>query len=184
MDSSVQSLSCVRLFATSWTAARQASLSFTNAWSLLKLMSIQSVMPSNHLILCRPFSCLQSFRASGSFPMTQLFASGGPSIGASASASVLPENIQDWFPLGWTGWMSLHSKGLSRVFSNGTVQKHQFFGAHLSDKMWATGERNGKSLQYFCLENPMNTMKRQNIDKRQIRVSHSVLSNSLWPHGL
>ena len=80
-----------------------------------------------------PFSsCLQSFPASGSFPMSQLFASGSQSIGASASASVLPMNIQDWFPLGWTGWISLQSKGLSRVFSNTTVQKHQFFGAELS----------------------------------------------------
>ena len=80
-----------------------------------------------------PFSsCLQSFPASESFPMSQLFASGGQSIGLSASASVLPINIQDWFPLGWTGWISLPSKGLSRVFSNTTVQKHQFFGAQLS----------------------------------------------------
>ena len=78
-----------------------------------------------------PFSsCLQSFPASGSFPVSQFFASGGQSIGASASASVLPMNISDWFPLGWTGWISLLSKGLSRVFSNTTVQKHQFFGAH------------------------------------------------------
>ena len=77
-----------------------------------------------------PFSsCLQSFPASGSFPMSQLFASGGQSIGASASAPVLPMNIQDWFPLGWTGCISLQSKGLSRVFSNTTVQKHQFFSA-------------------------------------------------------
>ena len=75
-----------------------------------------------------PFpSCLQSFPASGSFPMSQLFTSGGQSIGVSASTSVLPMNIQDWFPLGWTGWISLQSKGLSRVFSNTTVQKHQFF---------------------------------------------------------
>ena len=74
-----------------------------------------------------PFSsCLQSFQASGSFPMSQFFTSGGQSIGVSASASVLPMNIQDWFPLGWTGWTSLQSKGLSRVFSNTTVQKHQF----------------------------------------------------------
>ena len=72
------------------------------------------------------FSCLQYFPASGSFPMSQFFASGGQSIGASASASVLPVNIQDWFPLGWTGWISLLSKGLSRVFSNTTAQKHQF----------------------------------------------------------
>ena len=83
-----------------------------------------------HLILCRPFSCLQSFPASGSFPMSQLFAACGQSIGVSASASVLPMNIQDWFPLGGTGWISLQSKGLSRVFSNTTVQKHQFFGFH------------------------------------------------------
>ena len=79
-----------------------------------------------------PFSShLQSFLASGSFPMSQFFASGGQSIGVSASTLVLPTNIQDWFPLGWTGWISLKSKGLSRVFSNTTVQKHQFFGAQL-----------------------------------------------------
>ena len=77
--------------------------------------------------------CLQSFPASGSFPMNQLFTSGGQSIGA--SASVLPMNTQDWSPLGWTGWISLQSKGLSRVFSRTTVQKHQFFGAHLS--LWS-----------------------------------------------
>ena len=77
-------------------------------------------------------SCLQSFLASGSFPMNQFFTSGDQSIRVSASASVLPMNIQDWFPLGWTGWISLQSKGLSRVFSNTTVQKHQFFGAQLS----------------------------------------------------
>ena len=80
-----------------------------------------------------PFSsCLQSFPASGSFLMSWFFASGGQNIGVSASASVLPVNIQDWFPLGWTGWISLQSKGLSRVFSNTTVQKHQFFGTQLS----------------------------------------------------
>ena len=80
-----------------------------------------------------PFSFhLQSFPASGSFPVSQFFASCGQSIGVSASASVLPMNIQDWFPLGWTGWISLQSRGLSRVFSNTTVQKHQFFSAQLS----------------------------------------------------
>ena len=78
------------------------------------------------------FSCLQSFPASGSFQMSQFFASGGQSIGVSASTSVLPMNTQDWSPLGWTGWISLQSKGLSGVFSNTTVQKHQFFGAHPS----------------------------------------------------
>ena len=111
--SSVQSLSRVRLFVTPWTAAHQASLSITKSWSLLKLMSIELVMPSNHLILCHPISsCLQSFPASGSFPVSQFFPSGGRKIGVSASASVLPMNIQDWFPLEWTGWISLQSKGL------------------------------------------------------------------------
>ena len=115
--SSVQSLSCVWLFVTQWTAARQACLSITNSWSLLKLMSIESMMPSNHLILCFPFSsCLQSFPASGSFPMSQLFAWGGQSIGVSASASVLPMNTQDLSPLGWTGWIFLQSKGLFPIY--------------------------------------------------------------------
>ena len=214
--SSVQSLSHVRLFAISWTAGCQASLSITNSWSLLKLMSIESVMPSNHLILCQriqryrqeqllwlrklskrhlsrplkgrilvcelsqfssvqllshvrlfgphelqhtrplclsptprvhpnpcpssqwchptilssviPFSsCPQSFPASGSFPLSQLLASGGQSTGVSASTWVPQMNIQEWSLLGWTGGISLQSKGLSRVFSNTTVQKHQFF---------------------------------------------------------
>ena len=80
-----------------------------------------------------PFSsCLQSFPASGSFPMSQFFASGGQSIGVSASTSVLPVNVQDWYPFGWTSWTSLQSEGLSRVFSSTTVQKHQFFGAQPS----------------------------------------------------
>ena len=79
-------------------------------------------------------SCPQSFPASGSFQMIQLFASGGQSTGVSASTSVLPMNTQDWSPLGWTGWICLQSKGLSRVFSNTTVQKHQFFGAQLSSQ--------------------------------------------------
>ena len=80
-----------------------------------------------------PFSsCPQSLPASGSFPMSQLFAWGGQSIGVSASASFLPKNTQGWSPIGWTGWISLQSKGLSRVFSNTTVQKHQFFGTQLS----------------------------------------------------
>ena len=78
------------------------------------------------------FSWFQSFPASGSFPMSQLFASGGQSTGVSASTSALPVNTQDWFPLGWTGWISLQSNGLSRVFSNTTVQKHQFFSTQLS----------------------------------------------------
>ena len=135
IHTSVQSLSRFRLFVTPWIAAHQASLSITNSRSLLKLMSIESVMPSSHLILCRPLLLLpQSLPASGSFPMSQLFAWGGQSTGVLASVSVPSMNPQDWSPLGWTGWISLQSKGLSRVFSNTTVQKHQFFGTQLSSQ--------------------------------------------------
>ena len=134
-SSSVQSLSCVRLFATPWITALKASLSITISRSSLRLTSIQSVMPSSHLILCRPVLLLHPIPpGSGSFPMSQLFAWGDQSIGVSASASVLPMNTQDWFPLGWTGWISLQIKGLSRVFPNITVQKQQFFGAQLSSQ--------------------------------------------------
>ena len=125
------SCSVVSASVTPWTEACQASLSITTSQSLLKLMSIELLMLSNHLILCHLFSCLQSFPASGSFPMSQLFASSGQIIGASALASVLPMNIQNWFPLGLTGLILL-SKGLSGVFSNTTVQKHQFFSTQLS----------------------------------------------------
>ena len=104
-ESEVQLLSCVLLFATPRTAVHQASLSITNYQSLLKLMSIESVMLSNHLILCRPLLLLPSiFPRIRSFPMSQFFASGGQSIGVSASASVLPMTIQDWFPLDWLVW--------------------------------------------------------------------------------
>ena len=117
---------------TSWTVACQTSLSFTNSWSLLKLMSIVLVMPSNNLILCHPLILLPSiFSSIRVFQISQLFASGGQSIGVSASISILPMNIQDWSPLGWTVWISLQSKGLSRVFSSTTVQKHQFFSTQL-----------------------------------------------------
>ena len=144
--SSFQSLSHVQLFATLWTVARQASLSFTISWSLLKLISIESVMPSNHLILCRPLLFLPSiFPSIRVFLMSQFFASGGQSIGA--SASVLPMNIQDWFPLELTGWISSQSKGLSRVFSNTTVQKHQFFGAQSS--LWSNSH-----IHTWLLEKP------------------------------
>ena len=107
-------------------------LSITNSQSLLKLMSFELVMPSNHVILCRTLLFLPSiFPASGSFQMSQFFASGDQRIGVSVSASVLPMNIQDSFPLRLTG-LIWQSKGLSRVFSNTTVQKHQFFSTHLS----------------------------------------------------
>ena len=109
-----------------------AILPFHYLWSLFKLMSIESVMPCSHLILCFLLLLLPStFLASGSFPMSHLFTSEGQSIGASASASVLPMNIQGWHPLGLTALISLLSKGLSRVFSNTTVQEHQVFGAQL-----------------------------------------------------
>ena len=138
--SSVQSLSCVWLFATPWTAACQASPQHARP-------PCPSPSPIDHPNPCPlsqwchptisssvvPFSsCPQSFPASGSFQMSQPLASGGQSIGVSASTSVLPKNTQDWSPLGWTVWISLQSKGLSRVFSNTIVQKHQFFGAQLS----------------------------------------------------
>ena len=126
-------LSHVWLFATPWTAARQASLSIINSRSLLKLMSIMSVMLSNHLILCHPLLLLPSIITS-----IRVFSSGlvlcirWPKYWSFCFTSVLPMNIQDWFPLGWTGRISLQSKGLSRVFSKITVQNHQFFGAQLS----------------------------------------------------
>ena len=128
---SVQSLSHVRLFATPWIATRQASLSITNSWGSLKLMSIESVMPFSHLILCCPLLLLTPNPSQHQclFPVSQLCAWGGQSIGVSALASVLPKNTQDWSPLKWTGWISMQSKGLSRVFSNTTVQKHQFFNS-------------------------------------------------------
>ena len=132
--SSVQSLS-VWLFVTPWTAAHQTSLSLTISQSLPRFMSTESVMPSNHLILCSPLLLLPlSFPASGTFPMSWLFTSGGQSIGA--SASILPMSIQGWFPLGLTGLISLQSKELSRVFSSITFQKHQFFG--IQPSLWSS----------------------------------------------
>ena len=128
----VQLLSHVWLFATPWSAACWASLSFIISQNFLKFMSSKLEVPSNHLILCHPLllpSILANIRV---FTMSWLFATGGQSIGASASASVLPMNIQDWFPLGLTGLISLLSRGLLRVFSNTTVRRHQFFGAQPS----------------------------------------------------
>ena len=131
--SSVQSLSRVQLFATPWTAARQASLSITNSRNLLKLMSIESVMPSNHLILCCPLLLLPSV-----FPSIRVFSSesvlhiGWPNYW-NFSLGISPFNeYSGLISLGWTGLTSLLSKGLSRVFSNTTVQKHQFFGTQFS----------------------------------------------------
>ena len=133
--SSVQSLSRIRLFAIPWIAARQASLSIINSWSTLRLMSIESVMPFSHLIICHPLLLLPPIPPSVRvFPMSQVFAWGGQSTGVSALLTFLPKKSQGWSPSEWTGWTSLQSKGLSRVFSNTTVQKHQFFGAQPSSQ--------------------------------------------------
>ena len=126
-------LSHVQLFVTSWPEACKASLPITKSWSLLKPTSIESVMPSNHLALCCTLLLLPSiFPSNRIFSNSWLFTSGGQSI--RASASVLPVSIQGWFSLEFTGLISLQSKGLSRVFSNTIVQKHQFFYAQLSSQ--------------------------------------------------
>ena len=145
--SSGQLLSRVRLFAMPWTAARQATLSITSSWSLLKLMSVALVMPSNHLISVIPFSSrLQSFPASGSFPMSWFFTSGGQSVEVSASASVLPMNIQDWFPLGWTGLDLLAVQGtlkslLQHHHSKASILwSSAFFMVQLSHPYMTTGK--------------------------------------------
>ena len=183
---SLQWLSHVWLFATMWTEARQASLSITNSQSLLKLMSIESMMPSNHLILSSPSPTfnVSQHQISQSTPMSQLFASGGQSVGVSASASVLPMNIQDWVPLGWTGWISLQSKRLSSLLQHHSwkasiLSCSAFFTVQLSHPYLTTGktvtltrwtflgkvmsllfimlsrrEGNGNPLQCSCLENP------------------------------
>ena len=123
----VQFLSRVQL--TPWTAEHQASLSITNSWSLLKLMSIESVMPSNHLILCHPFLLLPSI-----FPSTRAFSNERalhirwPKYWSFSFSKVLLMNIHNWFPIGLTGWISLQSMGLWRVFYNTTAQKYLFFG--------------------------------------------------------
>ena len=131
--SSVQLLSRVRLFATPWTAAYQASLSIANSQSYSNSCPLSWWCHPTISSSAIPFSsCLQSFSASGSIPMSQFFVSGSQSIEDSALASVLPVNIQDCFPLGFNGFISSQFKGLSRVFSNTTVQKHQFFSAQLS----------------------------------------------------
>ena len=128
---SLKSLSHFQLFVTPQTIAHQTHLSYTISWSLFKFMSIESVMLSNHLILCCLLFFLPSiFPSIRVFSKSWLFASGGQNIGPLASASVLPMNIQGWFPLEWTGLISLQSKE-PRVFFNTTIRKHQFFGTQL-----------------------------------------------------
>ena len=132
----VQLPSHVQLFVTPWTIACRASLPLILFLSLPKFTSITLVIPSSHLILDALFFCPQSFPASGTFPMSWLFASDDQTTGASASASVLPMSIQGSFPLRLTGLIFLLSKGLSGVFSSTTVRKHQFFGAQPS--LWSS----------------------------------------------
>ena len=150
----VQSLSCVRLFAAPWTAARQASLSFTISQSLPNSCALSQwchpTISSSDALFSHP----QSFPASGSFPVSQLFTSGGQSMGASTSASALPMNIQDWFPLGLTDLISLLSKGLSWIVYSTTVWKHQFLGTQPS--LWSnshlymtTGKTIALTIQIF-----------------------------------
>ena len=165
--------------------------SITNSWSLLKLMFIKLVMPSISSFVIPFSSCLQSFPTSGSFLMSWLFASGGQSIGASASASIFPKNIQGCFPLRLTGLISLQSKGLLRFFSGTTIQKHQFFSSQPS--LWSNSH-----IHMWLLEKPLALTRQIFTDKVMsllfnmlsrfvIRVhtcSCSVMSSSLQPHGL
>ena len=156
----IQSLSCSHLFVTLWTAACQASLSFTISCSLLNSRSLSwwchPVISSS----VAPFSaCPQSCPASGSFPVNWLLTSGDQSIRASASASVLPMNIQCWYPSGLTGWITLQSKRPSRVFSSTTIRKHQFFGTQLYygpvltfvHDYWKHHRKTGKSKEFDSL---------------------------------
>ena len=144
----VQSLCHVQLFSTPWTAAHQATLSFTISLCLLRLTSIESVMPSNHLILCHLFLLLSSI-----FPSIRVFSNklalhkAGQNIGASASASVLSMKIHGWFPLVSIGLISLQSKGLTRVFSNTTIWKHQFFS--IQHPLWSNSH-----IHTWLLEKP------------------------------
>ena len=157
MFSSVQFSHSVRSNSvTPWSAPWQASLPIINFCSLLKLMSTESVMPSNHLILCRPLlppSIFPSIRVFSFFFFLRVFSNESalsircPKYWSFASTSVFPMNTQDWFPLGWTGWTSLQSKELSRVFSNTIVQKHQLFSSQLS--LWSNSH-----IHTWLLEKP------------------------------
>ena len=160
--------SCPTLFSPV-DCSTPGSLSFTISQSLLKLMSIESVMPSTISSSVIPLSCLQSFPSSGSFPVSQLFASGCQSLGASASvsASVFPMNIQDWFPLGFTGLISLQSKWLSRVFSCITIGKHPFFGAQPS--LWSNFH-----IYTWLLEKPVLTI--QTFESKVMSLLFNTLS--------
>ena len=162
--SSVQSFSPVWL-GDSWTAALQASMSITKSWSLLKLMSIKLVMPSNHLFLCYPLLHLPSiFSNIRDFSKQSILLSAGQSIGVSASASVLPMNIQDWFPLGWTGWISLQSKGplkslLQHHSSKASILQHSaFFIVQLSHPYITTRKNIALTRQNFTTKKGLSPL--------------------------
>ena len=163
-----RSVSCVWLFATQW--AYQASLSITNSWSLLTLMSIDLVMPSKHLILCWLRLFLPSiFPSIRSFPVSWLITSSGQSIGA--LASVLSMTIQGWFSLGLPGSISLLSKGLSKVFSSTTVQKYQFFSAQ--PHLWSSSH-----IRTWLLEKPELWRGQQDVSNQQLDWSSFCFSES------
>ena len=181
----LQSLSRVRFFAIPWTAAHQASLSITISWSLLKIMSIELVMPSNHLILCRPLllpSIFPSIRVFSSEPILHIF--GGQSTGVSASASLLPMHIQDWFPLGWTGWISMQSKRLSRVFSNHSskasiLQCSAFFVVQLSHPYMTTGKTIALIIFFAAkVVEPLYSQQKQGWELTVAQIMNSSLPNS------
>ena len=173
----VQSPNPVWLFATPWTAAHQASLSFTISWSLLKFMSIEPVRPSNHLILFTPFSSyIQSFPASGSFPMSQHFASGGQSLGASISASVLPIYIQGLFPFRIKFFDLLAVQGTLQSLSQHHNSKASILQCSAFFMVQSPGEGNGNPLQYSFLGNPMNRWAWQATVHGVARVGHDIVT--------
>ena len=181
----VQSPNPVWLIATPGTAAHQASLSFIISWSLLKLMFIEPVMPSNHLILFCPFSsCLQSFPASGSFPMSLHFASGGQCTGASISASVLPMNIQAWFPFRINSFYLFAVPGMLQSLLQHHNSKASILQCSAFFMIQFPGEGNGKPLQYSCLGNPMNRWAWQATVHGVARVGHNVVTIPLTPHHI
>ena len=163
-------------WAGTWVGAHYLSF-----WSLGFIFPRDSVSPPTSSTVV-PFSCFQSFLASGSFLMSQFFASGGQSIGVSASVSVLPMNIQDWFPLGLTGWISLQSSGLSRVFSNTIVQKHWCFSSQLSLSWWSKSQIHTWLLEFFLCRfvNPLSYFASEmgkEINRFLFNLCHY---NSIW----
>ena len=180
--SSVQLLSPVRLFVTSWTAACQASLAITNRACSYSWPLSQWHHPTISSSVTPFSSCLQSLPTSGSFTVSQFFISGGQSIGASASASVLLMNIQAWFPLGLAGLISLQSKGLSRVFSSTTVWKHHFLGAQPFSQCISTYINivlyDKNNVDVMCVTNTRHQQWKDNVKKKFTFTYICINSNS------